>query len=121
MARPGTPLHQPESSERDSLPHNRSAAAREIRTAWPQDALELAQDLQRKLAIGDRDWHLLKGQRSRRGAEQLAAALVHLLAEDQPAQVAATPARERAIELVDHGLSWLRAELSDPGCPSHGR
>jgi DnaJ-domain-containing protein 1 len=90
-------------------------------TEWPEGSLELARELQRSLVIGDRDWHALKGQRPRRAAEQLAAALVQLLAADHPAQAAATPARQRAIELIDHGLAWLRAEVSDPGCPSHGR
>ena len=90
-------------------------------TAWPVGALELAQELQKKLAIGDRHWHQLKHQRPRRGAEQLAAALVQLLADDHPARVAPTPARDRALELATHGLAWLRAELSDPGCPSHSR
>jgi hypothetical protein len=37
---------------------------------WPGQARELAEELQRQLAIGDRDWHALKRQRPRRGAEQ---------------------------------------------------
>jgi hypothetical protein len=88
--------------------------------AWPEGALAQAEALQRSLVIGDRDWHRLKSQRSRRAAEQLAAALVQLLAADDPARTAATPARERAIALTDHALAWLRAELRDPGCPDHG-
>ncbi|MFM9111469.1 MAG: DUF6439 family protein, partial [Prochlorococcaceae cyanobacterium] len=88
---------------------------------WPADALELAVALQRQLAIGDRDWHRLKRQRPRRAAEQLAAALVQLLQAHVPAVAAATPGRDQAIALVEHALGWLRAEISDPGCPSHGR
>ena len=76
--------------------------------------------LHRNLSIGDRDWHALKAQRPRRGAEQVAAALVQLLQADDPASTAPTPARERAIALLEHGLGWLRQEISDPGCPSHG-
>jgi hypothetical protein len=88
---------------------------------WPGEALPLAESLQRRLSIGDRDWHALKTQRPRRAAEQLAAALVQLLVADDPRQRAATPARRRAIELTEHALAWLRAEVSDPGCPQHGR
>ncbi|WP_198006445.1 DUF6439 family protein [Cyanobium sp. PCC 7001] len=73
------------------------------------------------LVINDRDWHALKTQRARRGAEQLAAALVQLLAADDPRQSGIGPARQEAAELVEHALAWLRAEISDPGCPSHGR
>jgi len=47
--------------------------------------------------------------RQRRAAEQLASALVQLLNGGD-----ATP-------MVEQGLGWLRGELRDPGCPSHGR
>ena len=88
---------------------------------WPAESLELAEQLHRSLAIGERDWHALKGQRPRRAAEQIAAALVQLLARDTPSQRAGSEARERAIALLEHALAWLKAEISDPGCPSHGR
>ncbi len=88
---------------------------------WPEDALALARELQRSLSIDDKDWHRVKTQRPRRAAEQLAAALVQLLAADDPKAVAPSQARQEAIELVAHALGWLRAEISDPGCPSHGR
>ena len=77
-----------------------SSTASGSERGWPPEALDLAQRLQRSLTIDDRQWHRLKTQRSRRAAEQLAAALV---------------------QLVDHALGWLRAEVSDPGCPAHGR
>jgi hypothetical protein len=88
---------------------------------WPPEALALAQQLQRLLSIDDQHWHQLKTQRSRRAAEQLAAALVQLLAADDPQRSAPTPARRDAIALVDHALGWLRSEISDPGCPTHAR
>lgn len=93
----------------------------EARGAWPDQAAALAEALHRQLTIADRDWHALKSQRPRRGAEQLAAALVQLLHGDDPRRRASTPSREQAIALVEHALLWLRAEVSDPGCPSHGR
>lgn len=87
---------------------------------WPPEALALAQQLQRSLSIDERQWHRLKSQRPRRAAEQLAAALVQLLAADDPKVQAASQGRRDAIELVEHALGWLRAEISDPGCPTHG-
>lgn len=105
-----------ESTVRTGTPPDSAA-----RATWPEGALARAEELHRLLTIGDRDWHALKSQRSRRAAEQLASALVQLLASDDPASTGATAARQRAIDLVDHGLAWLRAEVSDPGCPSHGR
>lgn len=88
---------------------------------WPEQALSQAKALHRLLAIPERDWHALKSQRPRRGAEQLSAALVQLLSADDPRRAAGSPARDQAIALVEHALLWLRAEISDPGCPSHGR
>ncbi len=88
---------------------------------WPEQAAPLAEALHRQLVIDDRDWHALKGQRSRRGAEQVAAALVQLLQADDPRSRPSSPGRDQAIALLEHALQWLRAEVSDPGCPSHGR
>lgn len=98
-----------------------SATPGAIARGWPPEALDLAQRLQRSLSIDDRQWHRLKGQRARRAAEQLSAALVQLLAADDPRRAAPTRARREAIALADHALGWLRAEVSDPGCPTHGR
>ncbi len=89
---------------------------------WPEGSLDAAQAMHRLLAIGDRQWHALKGQPQRRAAEQLAAALVQLLdSANPPASPTATPAREAATELTAHALAWLQGELRDPGCPQHGR
>lgn len=96
-----------------------SAASRS--QSWPEPALPLAQQLHRSLSISERDWHALKSQRPRRAAEQLAAALVQLLARDTPTNAAPGEARQQTIALVEHALGWLKAELSDPGCPTHGR
>lgn len=91
------------------------------RVRWPDEALATAVALHRQLSIGDREWHALKAQRSRRAAEQLAAALVQLLSGDQPASTTSTEARQRALDLLEHAQQWLRAEVSDPGCPQHRR
>jgi hypothetical protein len=91
------------------------------RSRWPEGAQALAQQLHRSLAISERDWHALKGQRPRRAAEQIAASLVQLLIRDDPSQARGTAGREQAIALLEHALAWLKAEVSDPGCPSHGR
>ncbi|MEI8250002.1 MAG: DUF6439 family protein [Synechococcus sp. ELA057] len=97
------------------------AAAKAERSLWPEGALEQAEQLHRSLSISERDWHALKNQRPRRAAEQIAAALVQLLARDQPALTSSTEGREQAITLLEHAVGWLKAEISDPGCPSHGR
>ena len=88
--------------------------------AWPLGSRELAEQLQRLLVIDGRDWHVLKSQKPRRAAEQIASALVHLLSDDSPAHRRDPAAHAEAIALLEHGLGWLKGERSDPGCPSHG-
>lgn len=92
------------------------------RNSWPAGSQELARALHGQLRLDARDWHALKGQPQRRAAEQLAAALVHLLDPANPPAAAEVSAQRRqATELLEHALGWLKGELRDPGCPSHGR
>jgi hypothetical protein len=46
---------------------------------------------------------------------------VVLLTAEAPTGSRGGEGREQAIALVEHALGWLKAEISDPGCPSHGR
>ena len=88
---------------------------------WPDGSRAAAEALHRLLTINNRDWHALKSQPQRRAAEQLAAALVQLLdGNNAPAAPQATAQRQQAIALVENSLGWLKGELRDPGCPSHG-
>lgn len=88
---------------------------------WPQGSAELAEQLLHRLAISDREWHAVKNQRARRGAEQMAAALVQLLACDDPRRGEPDQARQQAVDLLENALCWLKGEISDPGCPDHRR
>ncbi|MEB3331238.1 MAG: DUF6439 family protein [Synechococcaceae cyanobacterium] len=93
--------------------------------AWPDSALTLAEALQQTLSIPERDWHVLKSQRPRRAAVQMAAALVQLLARErpdgQPADAQTAIARQECVALLENALGWLRGEIRDPGCPVHRR
>ena len=84
---------------------------------WPPDALATAEHLHRLLTIGDRQWHALKGQQSRRAAEQIAAALVVLLKGERPTERKSSPARQEAIALLTNAEQWLQGQLTDQGCP----
>ena len=88
---------------------------------WPEASRDTAEALHRLLTIDNRNWHAYKAQPQRRAAEQLAAALVILLAPANPPNAPlTTEQRRQSIELLEHGLGWLRGERKDPGCPSHG-
>jgi hypothetical protein len=88
---------------------------------WPEASRDTAEALHRLLTIDNRNWHAFKAQPQRRAAEQLAAALVILLDPANPPNAAlTTDQRRQSIDLLEHGLGWLRGERKDPGCPSHG-
>lgn len=91
-----------------------------LRRCWPTEARPLAESLLRQLSIGDRQWHALKGQPRRRAAEQLAAALLQLLALDVDGSTAA-PETEQALALIESASAWLRGSQRDPGCPRSQR
>ncbi|MGI0492227.1 DUF6439 family protein [Alkalinema pantanalense CENA528] len=73
-------------------------------------SLELAQALADRLAIRERDWHRLKGNRSARAQEQAAVALVYLLKQQS----------EEALPRLQQAVGWLDKSISAPPCPSHG-
>ena len=81
-----------------------------LATPWPDSAKAKAEELHQLLRIGDREWHQLKSNRQRRGAELLAAALVQLLRQGDNNDVE---------ELTQQALGWIKGELKDPGCPRH--
>ncbi len=80
------------------------------RREWPDQALINSQALHGLLRIDDRNWHRLKGNRNRRAAELLSAALVQLLGDGDVDDVEA---------LTQQALGWIKGELKDPGCPHH--
>ena len=77
---------------------------------WPDSAKGKAEELHQLLRISDRDWHQLKSNRKRRGAELLAAALVQLLRQGDHTDVE---------QLTQQARGWIKGELKDPGCPRH--
>lgn len=107
----------------DRVPSVGPGQAKELplRQRWPDTATAQAGALHRLLTINDRQWHDLKGQPCRRAAEQLAGALVQLLAGDGPNAGLTSDGRQRAVALTRSALAWLEGDLKDPGCPSHGR
>jgi len=82
-----------------------------LSTAWPAGSAQQARALHDQLRLSDSEWHALKTDRNRRAAEQLSAALIQLLLDGD---------RQDVIQLVEQAGAWLRGELRDPGCPTHG-
>jgi hypothetical protein len=116
-AAPATPGSPPASVSGASLGQRTST----LSTGWPEGADDLAESLLAALAIGDREWHAVKGQAPRRAAEQIAAALVQLLRGDDPRLSRAGEGRDQAIALLENALAWLQGSIKDPGCPHRAR
>lgn len=72
-------------------------------------ARDLARALLERLSLDERDWHRLKGDRRRRAQEQVAAALVFMLADND----------REAQQRLTHALDWLDRRVSAPPCPDH--
>jgi DnaJ-domain-containing protein 1 len=101
-------IHKPPSIPKLD-PLDRIAMAKPV-SIWPEQTQAKSTELHSLLKIGDRDWHRLKSQSNRRAAELLAAALVQLIQEGNPDDVAA---------LTKQALGWIKGDLKDPGCPRH--
>jgi len=72
-------------------------------------ARDLARALLERLSLHERDWHRLKGDRRRRAQEQIAAALVFMLADNDL----------EAHQRLTHALDWLDRRVSASACPDH--
>jgi hypothetical protein len=71
---------------------------------------DLARALLEQLSVDERDWHRLKGDRRVRAREQVAAALVFMLADNN----------DEARQRLEHALDWIDRRVSAPPCPDHG-
>jgi len=74
------------------------------------EANELAKKLHAELSLNDKNWHQFKSNSTRRAAELFAGALVQLLEGGNKSDIEA---------LANQGVSWMKGELKDPGCPRH--
>ncbi len=70
---------------------------------------DLARALLEQLSVDERDWHRLKGDRRIRAREQVAAALVFMLADNN----------DEARQRLEHALDWIDRRVSAPPCPDH--
>lgn len=73
--------------------------------------LELAQTLSARLAIANKDWHRLKGDRKAQAKQQITSALVFLL-KDNPSE---------ALVHLNQAVGWLDRSLKAPSCPDKER
>ena len=81
-----------------------------MKSDWPDEIRLLANSLHEGLSLNDKNWHQLKSNHKRRGAELISAAIVQLIAGGKPSDIEA---------LLSQSVRWLKHEINDPGCPNH--
>jgi len=77
---------------------------------WKDDSKDYSIKLHSKLKINNNEWHKSKGDKERRAAELLSAALV---------QLTSNGSKDEVEELVAQSLRWLKGEIKDTKCPNH--
>ena len=76
---------------------------------WENDIIELAQKLNDKLRIDHNNWHKFKGNKYKRSAELMSAALCQLIISNN---------EKYAIEYMEESIKWLKEINLDKPCPS---
>jgi len=77
-------------------------------TNWDKDTIQLVQSLNDKLKIDHSKWHKDKGNKYKRSAELISAALCQLLISGN---------EKDAINYLEESLNWLKEINIDKPCP----
>tara|TARA_B100001250_G_C19204679_1_gene530933 strand:+ start:217 stop:471 length:255 start_codon:yes stop_codon:yes gene_type:complete len=81
-----------------------------IDARWSPKTELLIKDLHSELILNNNNWHKLKTNNSRRAAELLTSALSQIIHGGKTSDIE---------DLINQSLLWIRAEIKDPGCPTH--
>ena len=76
---------------------------------WNEDTILLAQKLNDKLKIDHNNWHKHKGNKYKRSAELMSAALCQLIISLN---------EKTAIDYMEESIKWLKEINIDEPCPS---
>ena len=78
-------------------------------TYWDKDTIKLVQSLNDKLKIDNSKWHKDKGNKYKRSAELISAALCQLLISQN---------EKDTINYLEESINWLKGINVDKPCPS---
>ncbi len=79
-------------------------------TYWDKDTIKLVQNLNGKLKIDHSKWHKYKGNKFKRSAELISAALCQLIISCN---------EKETIEYMEESIKWLKEINVDQPCPSN--
>ena len=69
---------------------------------------DLLISLNKKLMINDQKWHNFKGDKNKRAAELISAALCQLIIGDNESE---------AIVYLEQSIKWIKGDIKDQPCP----
>ena len=76
---------------------------------WDENIIEHTRKLNDKLTINHTDWHKFKGNKYKRSAELISAALCQLIISSN---------EKEAIAYMEESIKWLKEINVDKACPS---
>ena len=77
---------------------------------WTKKARLLAKELHNEIGLDNYNWHQFRGNKKRRSAELISAALSQLIYDGDELEIE---------NLLKQAILWIKEEVKDSGCKGH--
>ena len=77
---------------------------------WPEKIQLLVKELHNEISLNNYNWHKYRGNKQRRSAELIIAAISQLINDGDDVEIE---------DLLNQAILWIKEEIKDPGCKSH--
>jgi len=83
---------------------------KEHQSIWSKKARLLAKELHNEIGLDNYNWHQFRGNKKRRSAELISAALSQLIHDGDELEIET---------LLKQAILWIKEEVKDSGCKGH--
>ena len=80
------------------------------KSIWSDKAKLLAKELHNEISLDNHNWHKFRGNKKRRSAELITAALSQLIEDGDEFEIET---------LLKQAILWIKEEVKDSGCKGH--
>ena len=77
---------------------------------WSEKVQSLAKELHQEISLNNYNWHEFRGNKQRRSAELIIAAISQLMNEGDDLEIET---------LLNQAILWIKEEIKDTGCKGH--
>ncbi len=77
---------------------------------WPEKVHLLIKELHSEISLNNYNWHKFRGNKQRRSAELIIAAIAQLINDGEDAEIE---------DLLNQAILWIKEEIKDTGCKNH--